>query len=196
MLPEHVNRLHPALVIFLKIKIMFKGINFKAIYNDCSNEYGLFNYLEGPLNNKSISGNSMDFDNCGGSGEGPEMCLTKRKFSIQFLKDSTKLKYNNQDFSLTKMSYIFETKVQNLLSDPLKSSFIDGNAEGTGKIISESYDHNGEVKNCEPNGKGEMHFKKQPSGENIHLDFKGDFKDGEINGKGRMDYIKGDTLID
>ena len=53
-----------------------------GIYTDCSDEYSLFSYFNGAVLGESFIGVSIYFDNCGGSGEGPEMCQFDEKFEL------------------------------------------------------------------------------------------------------------------
>ena len=82
-----------------------------GIYTDCSDEYSLFSYFNGAVLGESFKGVSIYFDNCGGSGEGPEMFQFDEKFELTFSLDSTKVTFNlvlywlsNYSFKITPMS--------------------------------------------------------------------------------------------
>ena len=107
-----------------KILLFIKSGIVKSIGIDCENEYGIFNYYEGNIIDLKIEGQSSLFDNCGGSGEGPTMCMSNEQFIMQFTSDSTRLEYNKMNYSISKLKYIFKTKDLKLYEAPNFSSKI------------------------------------------------------------------------
>jgi len=102
-----------------------------GIYTDCSNEYSLFSYFNGEKSGESFKGASQYFDNCGGSGEGPEMCQFDDKFELKFSSDSTKLTLNKVIYTLSNYSFKLTPMNTNLYeSSSISSKVLIKNASG------------------------------------------------------------------
>lgn len=107
-----------------RILICIKSGIVKSVGKDCENEYSIFDYYDGNIIDLKIEGKSSLFDNCGGSGEGPTMCMESKEFAMQFSSDSTKLKYNKMNYSISKLKYNFKTKGLKIYETPSFSSKI------------------------------------------------------------------------
>ena len=107
-----------------RILLYIKSGIFKSVGKDCENEYGIFDYYDGNIIDLKIEGKASLFDNCGGSGEGPTMCMVNKQFAMQFTSDSTKLEYNKMNYSISKLKYNFKTKGLKLYETPNFSSKI------------------------------------------------------------------------
>jgi len=107
-----------------RILICIKSGIVKSVGTDCENEFSIFNYYDGKNIDLKIKGKSSLFDNCGGSGESPTMCMRNEEFSMQFASDSTKLKYKEVNYSITKLKYCFKTKGLIIYESPSFSSKI------------------------------------------------------------------------
>lgn len=105
-----------------RVIISINQDNCTGFASDCSNEYGLFSYFNGEKTNKGIKGNYMYFDNCGGSGEGPEMCLNESKFDLIFSSDSTKVTLNKEVFSISNFSFKLTSFNSSLYESPSLAS--------------------------------------------------------------------------
>lgn len=104
------------------ILLCIKSGAVSAVAKNCENEYGVFDYYSGNVVDLKITGKASLFDNCGGSGEGPEMCMTNNQFVMQFTSDSTKLKYDNTNYSISKPKFSFNTNGLKIYESPSFSS--------------------------------------------------------------------------
>ena len=90
----------------------------KAIGHNCENEYGIFDYYDGTISALKMEGKVSNFDNCGGSGEGPTMCLQNKKFAMQLKSDSTILKIDELNYSMSKVKFSFKTNGLKIYESP------------------------------------------------------------------------------
>jgi hypothetical protein len=105
--------------------------NCTGFATDCSNEYGLFSYFNGKKTNKGIKGNYLYFDNCGGSGEGPEMCMNESKFDLVFSSDSTRLTLNKVSYSESNFNFKLSSFNSSLYESPsITSKLVCKNPSG------------------------------------------------------------------
>ena len=105
-----------------KILLCIKYGKVKSLGKDCENEYGIFDYYDGSITDLKIEGKASYFDNCGGSGEGPTMCMQNKKFAMQFTSDSTTLKIDKLNYSISKVKFSFKTKGLKIYEMPSFSS--------------------------------------------------------------------------
>ena len=98
--------------------ICIKSGIFKSVGKQCVNPYSIFDYYDGNIIDLKIEGKASLFDNCGGSGVGPTMCMSNEPFKMQFTSDSTKLKYNKVNYSIIKLKYNIKTKIMMLNLPP------------------------------------------------------------------------------
>jgi uncharacterized protein (TIGR02145 family) len=96
----------------------------KVIGHNCENEYGIFDYYDGTISALKMEGKASYFDNCGGSGEGPTMCMQNNKFAMQFTSDSTILKIDKLNYSMSKVKFSFKTNGLKIYESPSFASKI------------------------------------------------------------------------
>ena len=107
-----------------KILLCIKYGKVKSLGKNCENEYGIFDYYDGSITDLKIEGKASYFDNCGGSGEGPTMCMQNKKFAMQFTSDSTTLKIDKLNYSISKDKFSFKTNSLKIYESPSFSSKI------------------------------------------------------------------------
>lgn len=105
-----------------KLLICIKGNLITAVGLDCENEYSIFDYYEGKITGSKIEGNASLIDNCGGSGEGSEMCLQQKTFVMELMNDSSELKYNEQQFFKSENQITFKSEGLTIYEAPNFSS--------------------------------------------------------------------------
>ncbi|MCO5259649.1 MAG: hypothetical protein M9916_05850 [Crocinitomicaceae bacterium] len=107
-----------------RILLYIKSGIVKSVGIDCENEYTIFDYYGGNIDALKIKGKASLIDNCGGSSEIPSMCMDNAQYTMQLSSDSTTLKYNEMDYSISKLKYTFTTKGLKLYETPSFSSKI------------------------------------------------------------------------
>lgn len=101
-----------------KILVSIKSGLVKSLGINCEDEYSLFNYYEGKIISSNIEGESSFFDNCGGSGDGPMMCMANGQFTMKLSSDLTKLELNEMTYSSSPLQFSFNTKALKIYEMP------------------------------------------------------------------------------